>query len=359
MKILQVITSLGTGGAERLLTDSIPMYRERGIDMEVLLLNGNKTPFYEMMEHQDIKIYSLTTGHLKKVYNPLLIWKIIPFLKRYDIVHVHLFPALYWVAMAQMLSFGKGPLIFTEHSTYNRRMHRRFWRMTDRLVYGQYSKIVSITDDVRIRICSYLHLNQSKFDIIHNGINLKKFTPSVPGKKKNGVVTLIQVAGFRKEKDQQTVIRSLQYLPDNVCLLLVGDGETRPACESVVKKLELCDRVSFLGVRTDIQELLHASDIVILSSHGEGFGLSVVEGMAVGKPVIASDIPGLHLVVKGAGILFPPGDARGLADEIFKLITHSGYYNIVASKCLERSRMYDIHTMVNNYIELYLRSAGC
>lgn len=354
MRVLQVITNLRTGGAERLLLDSLPLYRERGINMDLLLLNGEHYPFYEELAKSGIEIFSLGYG---SVYNPMHIFKIVPFLRKYDIVHVHLFPTLYWVAIAKIISFSKVRLIFTEHSTSNNRMNKFFWQSLDKFIYTKYSKIVSITEEVHVAIKNHLKIkNDLLFSIIENGVNLSYYVNSIIKENKNiedGEKIIIQVSSFREQKDQQTLIKALQLLPKNIVLNLVGEGIMRSDCERLVSELNLVDRVNFLGVRTDIPELLQMADIAVLSSHNEGFGLSAVEGMASGTPFIASDVPGLNSVVRGAGILFSPGDEGVLADKIKKLLLDKQYYVETAEACRKRAKKYDINIMVDKYIDLY------
>jgi glycosyltransferase involved in cell wall biosynthesis len=360
MKLLQVITSLYTGGAEKLLVDSIPLYRSKGIDMELLLLNGTRTSFFKILEEQNIPIYTLSQGSIKTVYNPLLIFRIIPYLKKYDIIHVHLFPTLYWVALAKLLMFSKVELIFTEHSTNNKRIQKTIGRIFDRFIYAQYNFIVSISKGVDTNIKSHLSFKDDKFRIINNGINLFSFihskteTQGIEKIKK----TIIQVSSFQYPKDQATLIRSLPYLPENIKIVLVGDGENRLKCENLVKELNVENRVSFLGVRMDIFDLIKNSYICVLSSNWEGFGLVAVEYMAAGRPVIASDVSGLREIVAGAGLLFPAGDEKILAEQIHALLSDTDYYEKVAKACLERSKAYDINTMVDQYIKLYKAILG-
>ncbi|MDR0602847.1 MAG: glycosyltransferase, partial [Bacteroidales bacterium] len=251
MRVLQVITSLGTGGAEKLLVDSIPLYKLKGIDMDLLLLNGTETPFLKLLKEQNVTIYTLSKGNIKTVYNPFHIFRIIPYIRKYDIVHVHLFPSLYWAAFAKLLSFGKTKLVFTEHNTHNRRIGNITGRVLDKFVYHQYDTIVSIAKEVDTVIKLHLSFKKDKFKIIHNGINLSQFVHNF-SKEENTVrskIILIQVSAFREQKDQVTLIRALRYLPQNVNLLLVGDGDKRTKCEDLVKELNLSGRVSFLGVR--------------------------------------------------------------------------------------------------------------
>ena len=106
-------------------------------------------------------------------------------------------------------------------------------------------------------------------------------------------------------------------------------------------------------MRSDVPSLLKAADIFVMSSHFEGFGLAAVEGMAAGKPVIASNVEGLNEVVEGAGLLFTPCDEKDLAVSILRLSQDSGYYKKVADACKERSRLFDIRRMAESYTLLY------
>jgi glycosyltransferase involved in cell wall biosynthesis len=120
-----------------------------------------------------------------------------------------------------------------------------------------------------------------------------------------------------------------------------------------VQKLNLQQRVFFLGLRIDVPQLLKTADISILSSHWEGFGLVAVEGMASKKPFIASNVPGLAGIVSGAGILFEQGNSRALTMEIKKLIDNPTHYQSVVKACQERADKYDIKIMVDKHIQLY------
>lgn len=161
------------------------------------------------------------------------------------------------------------------------------------------------------------------------------------------------VAGFRYQKDQETLIRAFNNLPEDYELWLIGDGERRSIIEQCIKDNKLEDRVLLLGIRSDIPSLLKSVDVVVQSSHWEGFGLAAVEGMAAGKPVIASDVEGLAQVVEGAGILFPHGDDNALVSIIQQLSDDKDYYKQVAAKCWERAQMFDIQKMVDAYNEVY------
>lgn len=224
-------------------------------------------------------------------------------------------------------------------------------------MYNRYDRVICIAAKTEKNLCEYLGKCKTKILTINNGVDIAKYsgaTPSdelerlVPGSRK-----LIMVAGFRWEKDQDTLIRALSLLPDKFHLFLVGDGVRRPELEALTKELALDDRVHFLGLRTDVAELLHAADYVVMSSHFEGLSLSSVEGMSVGRPMLASDVDGLREVVGGAGILFPHSDSKALAARILDLDTNVEKNRTIASACGHRAAQFDISAMAEKYSQLY------
>ena len=84
----------------------------------------------------------------------------------------------------------------------------------------------------------------------------------------------------------------MQLLPLEVKLVLAGEGVLKKKCQDLVETLKLKERVVFLGLRMDIPQLLKTADVVVLSSKYEGLSLSSIEGLAAGKPFVASDVPG-------------------------------------------------------------------
>ncbi|MDE6311922.1 MAG: glycosyltransferase [Muribaculaceae bacterium] len=353
MKILHVITSLHTGGAERLMVDLLPRLKERGIAVDLLLFNGTRTPFREDIEARGIKVIDF--GQKNNVYNPLNILRLRKYVSNYDIIHTHNYsPQIFTIFSL----FGKKTkLVTTEHSGSNRRRAHRWFAHIDRWMYNKYDRVICIADKTLNNIIDFIGKGNDNMTVINNGIDTSRFinaTPSdaletiAPGSKK-----VIMVAGFRWEKDQDTLIASLEHLPDTFHLFLVGDGIRRNELEKVASDKRLSERIHFLGVRTDIPQLLRAADYIVMSSHFEGLSLSSVEGLCSGKPFLASDVDGLREITHGAGILFPHSDAQTLADIILNLENNPKQYNEVSQKCVDRGRQYDISTMTDKYIRCY------
>lgn len=360
MKVLHITNSLGMGGAEKLLEEAIPLYNNLGVPTDILLFDGTEFPFLKSLKKTNPE--NIFVLNANSVYNPLNVLKIIPYLKKYDIIHVHLFPALYWVAFAKIFSFYKGKMVYTEHSTNNKRRKSPLFRIIDKFIYKKYDKIIAITDEVKDALISHLNLKDTtKITVVCNGVNLSKITNAKTLDKKeffkdNDSVIVLQVARFYEPKDHATLIKAIASLPNKFKLLLVGEGVLKTKNEVLVNELKINDRVLFLGARMDIPSLLKTADIVVLSSKYEGLSLSCVEGMASGRPFVASNAPGLGTVVKDAGVLFPVGDEKSLANTILELESNPAYYLKVAENGMRKASEYDIEVMVNKIIDLYKRT---
>ena len=356
MKILQVINSLNIGGAEKLILDLVPLLQKSGLEVDVLLLNGENTAFKIALEKQLVSVYSL--GIKNNIYNPFLIIRLCRYIHKYDLIHVHLFPAQYWVAIAKAISFSKVKLVTTEHSTLNNRRGIAIFKLIDRLVYSCYNRVITISNKATELLATYLK-KRSGIATIQNGVHIALYSNAIIYSKmdlvniKEDNVLVTMVAGFREPKDQDTLIRAFRLLPSQYHLVLVGDGTRKKICEQLANDFGLSNRIHFLGLRDDIPNILKTSDIVVMSSHWEGFGLAALEGMAANKPVIASNVPGLAQVVDGAGILFEVGNANDLADKIQFLTINPDEYKRVVQKCQNRAAEYDIQKMADGYIEIY------
>ena len=130
LKVLHIINRLGSGGAEKLIEELIPiMNKKKGIKVDLLLLSDKGNVFDKSLRNSGINIDVIPIKQLKSPLNVLYIRKHI--LKgQYDIVHAHLFPTIYWVSIASRLIFKNKPrFIYTEHSTYNRRRDKNFYNL--------------------------------------------------------------------------------------------------------------------------------------------------------------------------------------------------------------------------------------
>lgn len=349
MKLLHVISSLEIGGAQRLLSDLIPLQKQQGLDVSLLVLKDEETDFTRIIREADIPIISLNVEGGKVGFrNPFLSLKIRNIIKNFDIVHAHLVHALYLCSLAARGLNVK--LVYTEHSTSNNRRGKEFMHPIEKFIYGRYSKIVSISQQTQDALQQWLQSEDERFVMINNGVDTKRFSsilrPVIPN-------SLIMVSRFASSKDQETVVRAMKNIDKKAFIRFVGDGPNLEHCKQVAKECGVEDRVQFLGARSDVAELIAESYIGIQSSNWEGFGLTAVEMMACGKPVIATNVNGLKQVVEGAGLLFEIGNSKALATQVNNLLSDIDLYNKHSVMCRERASVYDINKMISAYNQIY------
>ena len=353
MKVLHVITSLETGGAEKLMVDLLPRIKSDKVSVDLCVFNGTETPFLNELRKKGIDIISFGTKGNYYSFRHLL--KLIRLARHYDVIHTHNTSPQIFGAIASLLSGKKW--VTTEHTTTS---NRRIWwfKPIEKWLYNRYDNIICMSQAAADAVSDISGLDLRHIKVISNGIDIDKYRFAKPIDRKSigstdDKTVIIMVGRFSYQKDQATVIKALRHLPESFELWLVGDGDTAPALHDTAKYYHVETRVRFLGLRTDVPRLLKAADIVVQSSHIEGFGLAAVEGMAAGKPVIASDIDGLSQVVSGAGLLFEHENDKQLADKIQQIINDQNLQNRLALRESKRVEYFSINQMVNYYFETY------
>ena len=355
MRILHIITSLYTGGAETLVANLMPHFHALGHEVGVVVLKDIRTPLMERLEKEcpECKIYKIGSSF----YNPWYIVKLAHIMRQYDIVHTHNTSPQFFAAIAAK-AFCSVKLVTTEHNTSNRRRDWKWYpRWIDRWMYNQYRQVICISKQAEENLRAFIGYSRAEVTTIFNGVDVEVFHQAKANLSlRNGSkrFVVVMVAGFRHQKDQDTLIRAMAHLDaDEYELWLVGDGVRRGELKSLVEGLGLQDNIRMLGQRTDVPEILHTADVVVMSSHFEGLSLSNIEGMSVGKPFIASDVDGLREMTQGAGLLFPHGDDKALATLIKQLHDDKLFCQQVADACYEKAKQFDIKKMVENYNEVY------
>jgi glycosyltransferase involved in cell wall biosynthesis len=137
---------------------------------------------------------------------------------------------------------------------------------------------------------------------------------------------LIMVARFNEQKDQATLLQAIAQLKNTKLHLdLVGSGPSQKSCKDLAYRLQISDRVSFLGDRLDVQDLLAQSQIFILSTHYEGLPISILEAMRSGLPVVATEVNGVpeEIIHNQTGFLVPHADVDAVASALNTLVNNA------------------------------------
>lgn len=350
-KVLHIIPSLEIGGAQKILVDIISNLNSNTVKVTLLVFKISNSELEKKVIKSNIDFITLD---INNIYSPFIVFKLLKYFKYYDIIHAHLFPALYWVAITGR--FTRNKLIYTEHSTFNKRRNLLLFKLIEKYIYSSYSKIISVSSIVQSNLILWLNkkILSNRYIIIENGVKLQDFNQINFQNFTNNKIRILIVSRFNDSKDQETVLRSIPHLTTkNIEFVFVGDGPNRSYCEELTNSLNIKDKVHFIGTSIDIPLLISNSYIGIQSSNWEGFGITAIEFMAYGKPIIASKIDGLIDIVENAGILFEPKDFIQLAIIIDLLISDKDYYNDISNKCKIRSLQYDLKFTIDKHIDLY------
>jgi glycosyltransferase involved in cell wall biosynthesis len=168
------------------------------------------------------------------------------------------------------------------------------------------------------------------------------------------------LARLEGDKGIEHAIQAVASLPD-VALVIAGTGTYRPELEARTAALGITDRVHFLGYRRDTAALLHCADVFVLPSLVEGLPLSVLEAMAAGVPVVATDIPGTREAVEHdvTGLLVPPRDAEALATAIGRVFGDAASSAARVARARERARReFSAEVVVARVTTLYASLLG-
>ncbi|WP_432712761.1 glycosyltransferase [Pedobacter sp.] len=363
MKILHLTNNLGSGGSEKLLTDILPLMKEEGHEVHLAYANANRNvAVYEQTLRKE-KIRLIDFG--LTFYNPLLLLKLVLLLQResYDIVHAHIFPTQYWLAMAAYLKPAKTRLVKTEHNVFNNRRKRKQLLRLERWVYQRYASVIAITAEVAEALETWLG-NYSQIVVIPNGVNLRQLQQIREGgdaQQQNAYdfldpehYNLLMTGRFNGHaKDQQTLIKALRLLPENFHLFFAGEGELMNEAKELVKKLQLTDRTVFLGLRTDVYQLMNAVDLNVLSTKYEGLSGVTLEALASGKPFIGSDVHGVNTIVPDGRFLFPPQKPDQLAAKVVEIAMKPALAADMVKTALAHVTQFDISHMVRKYLAHY------
>jgi len=288
-----------------------------------------------------------------------------------DLLHVHYaVPHATSAVLARSILKGKGkdiPVVTTLHGT-------------DITIVGQdasYSPVVtySINESDRVTAVSE-YLKTTTFDhfdisneisVIPNFVDTKRFSRKDRNHFKdalcpNGEKVITHVSNFRKVKRTQDVVKIFAEVLKsnrNVKLLLVGDGPERAATEQLCREYGICDEIRFLGKQEPVEEILSISDLFLMPSASETFGLAALEAMSCEVPAITSNIGGLpELNIDGeTGFLCDLGDLDTFTKKILLLLDDEDLRSKMAGQARERAVVnFDIGSVVPMYEDLYERA---
>ena len=221
--------------------------------------------------------------------------------------------------------------------------------------------VTAVSDYLRAETYRAFGCTSCEIAVIPNFVDLDEFQPREAGASA-GVKTLMHISNMRPVKRLQDVVRIFAKVRAKVPsrLVLVGDGPERATAEREVETLGLGAHVRFLGKVEDVAQALRSADLYLLPSDVESFGLSALEALATGVPVVGSNTGGLPEVVEHgvSGFLAAPGDVEALAAGALALLSDPAKWKAASAAARERARTFDIRKVVPQYEEFYAAVVG-
>ena len=221
--------------------------------------------------------------------------------------------------------------------------------------------VTAVSESLKQETCEYFDI-QREIRVIYNFIDFTRFSKSDKDHFKkaiapNGERIIVHTSNFRKLKRVEDVIEVFRRIHEHIPskLLLIGDGPERYHMEELCRRMDLCHEVRFLGKQDAIEELLAVSDLFVMPSESESFGLAALEAMACEVPVISSNAGGLPEVnIHGqTGFLSEIGDVESMARNALQILNDDDTLRRFRAAALAQARCFDISIILPQYEQYY------
>lgn len=334
-RILQLVDSFNEGGSERQALQLTRLLRDCGrYDVYLATLNQDGPLRSEAQSiMSEIPTYQLTSFYNRNAIVQLR--KFVAYLREshIDLIQSHDF---YTNIFGMSAGFLAGVPVRIASLRETNGMRNRAQLIFQRMAYGVAHQVIANSEAVRLKLIAG-GVNEKRISVIYNGIDTSRLEVRATSRDESlkhlglpaacGFRSLITiVANMRHEvKDYPMFLRAAQLVKHAVpgaAFLLAGEGHLRPSIESFTEELGLRESVFFLGRCEDVSHLLNASDVCVLSSRAEGFSNSILEYMAAGRAVVATNVGGAaEAIIEGeTGYLVDSGDYIAMAKRLVSLI---------------------------------------
>ena len=358
-RVLILITLAEPGGAQTYVANLLPALATR---CEVVVGAHGEGPLRDAARDAGVRFVALQ--HVRRPLHPgrdlLGLFELVALMRRErpDLVHVNSSKAGVLGRLAALLA--RVPVrVFTVHGwAFKAYTGLASWlyRWADRLMSPLASATICVSETERAAGLAAHTCRAERTVVIPNAVDVGAAPRAAHAGDPPVIVTVGRLAA---PKDPLTLLRALAVVaPSRFTALIVGEGPARPEVEAEIRALGLAHAVELAGERRDVPALLASGDVFVLSSRSEGAPISILEAMAAGLPVVASDVGGVgELVVDGeTGLLVPPADPARLADALERLLGDSALRRRLGAAGRTRAfERFDLRPLQHAHLELYAR----
>ena len=290
-------------------------------------------------------------------------------LHKIDILHVHYaIPHAYAAYMSKQMLKTRGinlPIVTTLHGTDITLVGSHpYYKNAVEFSINNSDAVTSVSKDLKRDTLSFFNIKKN-IEVIPNFVDLEKYI-HVHENCNRGVLAnedekiITHISNFRKVKRIDDVINSFNLINKeiNSKLILLGDGPERIKAEKLCDELNLNEKVLFLGASNETAKILCLSDVFILASTTESFGLVALEAMASSVPVVSTNSGGLPEVNKDgfSGYLSDVGDINNMAKNAIKILKDSTKLINFKKNAKHQANKFDVHNIVPHYEDIYKRT---
>lgn len=352
------------GGAERLIAD-LAAVRVPGLELAVCTLE-EPGELGEILARIGVPCHSLGLRHAYDV--PRTMGRLVRIARalKADILHGHLVHGAFAATLAGQLMRIPASVITRHYAMHTRWYGSRTDRILERSANALASRIFAISEAVRSVLIDE-GVQPSRVEVIPNGIDVARVRQAASKPElglRRGRPILGTVGSLHSRKGHRHLLHSvaeLRAVGVDLDLVLVGDGPEATTLQELGESLGIAERVRFLGHLTDPYPAMGAFDIYVQPSIEEGFGIAVLEAMALGLPIVATRAGGLPEIVEDGvtGFLVAPGDAGALSAAIGRLLDNAPARDAagIRGKGVVEAR-FDAKAVANSYATAYARLLG-
>ncbi len=315
--ILYIIDSLERGGAEVLLVSSLKEVRSHFNIIFVTLREQNAFSEDELFYD---KMFCLGMASKKDV--PRCARELRQLISEYKVDLVH--STLYWsVIIARLACRSNTRHVFSlatimSSGMYNYKWYSGYTRLLDKLTYKKNQVVISPTMEVLNDFDNTIGLKGSN-KVIYNFVKDEFFTNEIEYRGPAGSLKLVAVGNLKNVKNYQLIIDGFKLLKHHrVSIDIYGEGPEREMLQKQISEFDLPIRL--MGTEEKVHEVLPSYDAFVMCSILEGFGISAAEGMAIGLPLLLSDIKTLHEISHDNAIFFDPCSPQSFSDAVLQII---------------------------------------
>ena len=328
MRVMFLSTSMGMGGADKQLLSAAQLMHAQGHAVCIVSLT-ELGPMGLEARTQGIRTESLDMR--RGVPDPRGLIRLIRLVRAWkpDVLHSHMVHANLMARAVRL--FARVPVIVsTIHNIYE---GGPLWMAAYRVSNGLVDHMTIISEAAADRFVKEGIVPRELLTCVPNGVDTERFRQVAPGTREAlrssiGVhdrFVWLAVGRFEIAKDYPNMLHAFAQVcqrDSSAVLLLVGHGSLQQETESLAQSLGLGDRIRFLGVRSDVPEVMAAADGYVMSSAWEGMPIALLEAGAAGLPIVATRVGGNHEVVRDgeSGFLVPPRDAAALGQAMLRLM---------------------------------------